>query len=230
MAGSSRKFACGVEITAGSSPNFGGTVIFTTRPVSSSNSIRCSVPQRNPGSVLWNSSKVWSEFLRILSSPARACACWASYAARSGRLRPAPCLLSPQTSRSRSRKASSECLPSPWLALAAFEAVFFRCSRLVEDTMPVSGRQRSFGDRKSLESFRRPPPASRVLQNSPNEFTQPSEPRRIGFRQTVFPCAHRVCDDAEFSPERVLTESLNTSGHQNQIGGSSAILRHRVGT
>ena len=59
---------------------------------------------------------------------------------------------------------------------------------------------------------------------------QPFELVRIGFRQTAFPCAHRVCDDAEFSPERVLTESLNTSGHENEIGRSTAILRHRVVT
>lgn len=50
------------------------------------------------------------------------------------------------------------------------------------------------------------------------------------FLQPLLPQTHRFCDDAEFSPERVLTESLNTSGHENEIGRSSAILRHRVGT
>ncbi len=50
------------------------------------------------------------------------------------------------------------------------------------------------------------------------------------FLQPLLPQTHRFCDDAELSPERVLTESLNTSGHEDEIGCSAAIRRHRVVT
>jgi len=50
----------------------------------------------------------------------------------------------------------------------------------------------------------------------------------IRFRRTTFPQAHRFRDHAEVSPEHVLTESMNTSGHEDQICRSSGIRRHRV--
>lgn len=62
-----------------------------------------------------------------------------------------------------------------------------------------------------------------------SQRTQPFELVRIGLRRTAFPCAYRFRDDAELSPELVLTETLNTSRHENQIGRSSAIRRYRVG-
>jgi len=50
----------------------------------------------------------------------------------------------------------------------------------------------------------------------------------IRFRRTTFPQTHCFPDDAEFSPEHVLTESVNTSGHQNQIRSCASIVRRRV--
>jgi len=46
--------------------------------------------------------------------------------------------------------------------------------------------------------------------------------------KTVFPQTHRFRDDAELFPERVLTEPLNTSHHEDEIGRSAAIRRRRV--
>ncbi|MFN0127017.1 MAG: hypothetical protein ACKV19_10085 [Verrucomicrobiales bacterium] len=44
------------------------------------------------------------------------------------------------------------------------------------------------------------------------------------------PRAHRFCDHTELPPDRVFAESLNTLRQEHEIGCSSAILGHRVGT
>ena len=90
--------------TAGISPNPGGLVVLATKPIASSKSTKCSVPDQPEA----NSCQFRSGHFRIPSSRATTTVCWASSSCRWARACPIPSRLFSQRSRSRSMKAASE--------------------------------------------------------------------------------------------------------------------------